>query len=115
MNINESEKNLIQVGENYCLWSEKLQNAEEKYKLIRAEAMESAVVANLPNQAMREAKLDVVLQEDDRFKQLYMDYLTAKLEAKKAWIMFDVGRELNENARALLNNLTFGKEVNHNG
>lgn len=106
----KSGKKLEEAGQEYAVASEELQNAEEDYKIIRAKVLTLDSIANLPNQALREAESDVILQNDDRFAPKYRKYLETKLRQRKAWILFDVRKELNENARALFNGQVYGEK-----
>ncbi len=87
------------------------QTAEEKYKILRAKVFNLAKVQEQPNQVLREAEADIIMQNDERFRPLYESFLTARKKQKEAYIRLDVVKELLSSYRVLINNLTFaGKQ-----
>lgn len=108
--LKEGMAKLLDAAMDYIETSEKFQKSEEAYKLVKAKIMNMDRVANLPNQSMREAEVDTMLQNDERFAGMYREYLENKTNQKTAWIMFDTRKELTESLRTLVNNLTFGKD-----
>jgi hypothetical protein len=89
--------------------NQKFSGAEHNYNLIRATLLQMDIVANLPNQAMRDAEIEKLLENDTRFRPTAEDYMRAKLEQKKAYILWDLVREACSNQRAIVNSGTFSK------
>lgn len=106
----EYGKNLEVQGQILIDASVELQKSEEQYKLLRAKVYNLDRVQNQPNQVLRESEADIIMQNDERFKPLYVEYLTQKLLQKQAYYRFDVLKELNANYRTLVNSVTYGKE-----
>lgn len=106
---------LLKVGDNYVEASNRFARAEEAFKIVRAKVFNLDIVQKQPNQVLRESEADVILQNDERFKPLYDEYLNAKMKSKEAWIMYEVAKEINESLRCLVNNLTFMKGGVNNG
>lgn len=101
---------LIEKGQELVEANDKLAVSEEEYKLLRAKILNLDRVQNQPNQVLREAEADTIMNNDERFKGKYRGYLTDKLTQRNAWINYEVMKELNSNYRAILNSYTYGKD-----
>lgn len=95
-------KDLLEASAKLSDSSAKLIQLEEKYKVLRAKVLQLERVQNLPSQGMREAEADVILNNDERFKPIYLEYLEAKIQNRKDWLLYETYKELNANVRTML-------------
>lgn len=107
--LKSSSEKLEETGETYIEKSLDFAKQEEQYKQIRAEVYNMDRVQTQPNQILRDSEADVIMVNHEKFKPLYDKYLDSKAASKKAWVRYEVRKEINENLRALVNNLTFMK------
>lgn len=109
MNYKELEKQLLESGsklqkvaEEYNENSKKLINAEYKINLIKAQLVSQADIVGLPNQVMRDARIEEVLQQDTKYAEDYRNYLVLKTENKVFYTQWILQQELNKNIRTML-------------
>ena len=108
--IEKREKSLIDSANEYLEKGEEFQEIEERIKVIKAKVMNMDRVINLPNQSLREAEMDLILQNNEQIAPAYRVYLEKKAASKRAWVMWELNKELMQKARTMLNNLTFGNK-----
>ena len=77
---------------------------EAQLDQVKAIILNMDRVQNLPNQAMREAEMNVILDNNPEYSTLYRDTLQTRAEAKIAYTNWVLAQELNKNVRALLMN-----------
>lgn len=75
---------------------------EYKFNLIKAQLVSQADIVNLPNQAMRDAKIEEILQCDERYSKEYYEYLKVKTQNKIAYTNYQLAIETNKNIRTIL-------------
>jgi len=75
---------------------------ETKFNLIKAQLVSQADVVNLPNQAMRDAKIEELLQCDEKYSKEYYEYLKTKTQNKIAYTNYQLSVETNKNIRTIL-------------
>lgn len=92
---------LVQVNEGFYL-------AERKYNIAKNTIMNLESVQHLPNQTMRDAEMENILENDDRYRPMLEEYGLLKIKRSKLWAQWDYAKMACENQRAIVNNFTFG-------
>lgn len=82
--------------------SKKLIKAELKINLIKAQLVSQADIVSLPNQVMRDAKIEELLQLDPQYSDIYRNYLILKTENKILYTKWILHQELNKNIRTMV-------------
>ena len=82
--------------------TKKLANAEYKINLVKAQLVSQGDIVGLPNQVMRDAKIEELLQCDPKYSKEYRDYLVVKTESKVIYTKWILQQELNKNIRVCL-------------
>jgi hypothetical protein len=75
---------------------------EHKFNLIKAQLVSQADVVNLPNQAMRDSKIEEILQLDEKYSKEYYEYLKLKTLNKISFTNYQLALETNKNIRTLV-------------
>lgn len=94
----EMEKIVKELNEN----TKKLVKSEMKMNLVRANLVSENSIVTLPNQSMRDAKIEERLQLDPAYSGDYRDYLVLKTENKVLYTKWVLQQELNKNIRVML-------------
>ena len=98
LSAKELEKIAKELNDN----TRKLVGAEAKMNLIRSQLVSENEIVNLPNQVMRDAKIEERLQLDPKYNGDYRNYLTLKTENKVLFTRWVLQQELNKNLRVML-------------
>jgi len=114
--MNKVITNLMDAQKNIEERTEDLNNAnaafymiENKYNLLKGKLMEMDRVKSLPNQAMRDAAIGEMLNNDDRFKDIFRDYQQAVYDQEKAKNELYLARDVVKIQVTIANCLTYGK------
>lgn len=75
---------------------------EAQLDQIKALIINMEKVQNLPNQALREAEVNTILDTHAEYAPIYRTTLQTRAEAKIAYTNWVLSQELNKNIRALL-------------
>jgi hypothetical protein len=109
MNFSNLEKELLNSGIELKNIAKELNEntsqlikAELKINLIKAQLVSQAEVVSLPNQVMRDAKIEELLQQDPIYAGDYREYLTLKTYNKIIFTKWVLQQELNKNIRVML-------------
>ena len=97
-----SGKRLEELAKKLNENTQALIRAELKVNLIKAQLVSQASIVNLPNQVMRDAEMEKILQSDEQHAAPYREYLTLKTENKIIFTDWVLQQELNKNIRVML-------------
>lgn len=100
----ESGKVLGKAAEQLNEITAKLWLLEHQLDQIKAIILNMSQVQNLPNQALREAEVNAILDSHEDYSTIYRDTLQTRAESKIAYTNWVLAQELNKNVRALLMN-----------
>lgn len=105
----ELEKMLVEAGDELKEIANELNKnstrlikAELKINLVKAQLVSQAEIVSLPNQVMRDAKIEELLQQDPMYADDYRNYLVLKTENKVLFTKWVLQQELNKNIRVML-------------
>ena len=98
----EAGNELRKIGEELNENSKKLIKAELKINLVKAQLVSQGDIVGLPNQVMRDAKIEELLQQDPMYSKDYRDYLILKTENKILYTKWVLQQELNKNWRVIV-------------
>ena len=77
---------------------------ESQLDQIKALILNMDKVQNLPNQALREAEVNMILDTHEEYSPIYRNTLQTRAESRIAHTNWQLALELNKNVRALLMN-----------
>lgn len=100
----ESGKTLSERAEELNELTARLWVVENNLDQIKAIIMNMEKVKNLPNQALREAEANTILDSHEEYSPIYRDALETRSRAKIAYTNWQLALELNKNMRAILMN-----------
>lgn len=106
--LKEAQDDMVEAGARLIDANERYYKIENKYNLLRGKLMNMDKVAQQPNQAMREAEIETLLNNDERFRPIFQEYSQTKFDQKKAWIEYEIAKEINSNQRTILNSMIYG-------
>lgn len=75
---------------------------ENKVNLLKSKLVNQEGIIGLPNQAMREAKIEEIMQTDPFYSEHYFNLQMLKNENKRIYTLYNLGLELMKNTRTLL-------------
>lgn len=100
----DSGKELSRCADELNRITSELWIYESKLDQIKAKIINMQQVQNLPNQALREAEVNTILDNNEEFSPIYRQTLQSRAESKIAYTNWVLAQELNKNIRALLMN-----------
>ena len=111
--LRKSGKVLERTAEKCIEMANDFAEIEEELKMVKARIYNLDRVINLKNQVMRDAEVDLIMQGDQRFIEIYRKHRFLSGAKRRAWYMYELAKELNANERAVLNHITYrGGELN---
>ena len=97
----DSTEELKKIAEELNENSIKLTKGEYKINLVKAQLVSQAEIVSLPNQVMRDAKIEELLQSDPKYSTEYRDFLVLKTENKIFYTKWVLQQEVNKNIRVM--------------
>jgi hypothetical protein len=98
----DSGDDLKEIAKEFNDNNVKLIRAELKVNLIKAQLVSQGDIVGLPNQVMRDAKIEELLQQDPLYSDDYRNYLILKTENKVLFTKWVLQQELNKNIRVMM-------------
>lgn len=100
--IREIEKELKSLLDEYTKNTKELFEMEARINLLKANLTSQEGIVALPNQTMREARMEEIMQTDPEYSSTFRRYLELKTENKVLYLKWTLALELNKNARVFI-------------